>query len=53
MGTYILDSLNRQRIMDSNGNIVARIITTKDGEPVIKCGAKVAIITVYPAEVLE
>lgn len=40
-------------IKDKAGNVVARIVTTKDGKPVIKCGAKVAIFTTYPAEVLE
>lgn len=34
-------------IKDRDGNIVARIISTTDGKPVIKCGAKVAIITEY------
>jgi hypothetical protein len=38
-------------IKDKDGNTVARIISTKDGNPVIKCGAKVAIITEYPTEV--
>lgn len=40
-------------IKDSQGNIVARIVSTKDGNPVIKCGAKVAIITEYETEILE
>ena len=35
-------------ILDSEGQIVARILTSKDGKPVLKCGAKVAIITEYP-----
>jgi hypothetical protein len=35
-------------ILDENGKIVARIITTKDGTPVLKSGAKVAIVTEYP-----
>lgn len=39
-------------IKDKAGNIVARIITTQDGTPVIKCGAKVGIVTEYPVEVL-
>lgn len=40
-------------ITDANGNIVAWIISTTDGKPVIKCGAKVAIITQYDAIVLD
>jgi hypothetical protein len=39
-------------IKDSKGNIVARVISTTDGNPVIKCGAKVAIITEYDTEVI-
>jgi hypothetical protein len=38
-------------IKDANGNTVAKIISTQDGKPVIKCGAKVAIITEYPTEI--
>ena len=34
-------------IVDSNGNIVAIVATTKDGKPLMKCGAKVAIITKF------
>lgn len=34
-------------IVDDNGNIVARMVATEDGNPVIKCGAKVALITEY------
>ena len=44
---------HRVAIKDAKGNIVAEIISTKDGTPVIKCGAKVGIVTKYPAEVLE
>lgn len=40
-------------IKDANGNIVARIVSTQDGSAVIKCGAKVAIITEYETEILE
>lgn len=40
-------------IKDKDGNIVATIISTQDGEPVIKCGAKVAIITEYETEVID
>lgn len=35
-------------IVDANGNVVARLVATKDGKPVIKCGAKVALITEFP-----
>lgn len=38
-------------IVDADGNIVARMVATTDGQPVIKCGAKVALITDY--EVVE
>lgn len=40
-------------IMDAEGNVVARIVSTTDGNPVIKCGAKVAIITEYPTEIVK
>lgn len=40
-------------IKDKDGNIVARIVSTQDGQPVIKCGAKVAIITEHDVEVIE
>ena len=40
-------------IKDSSGEEVARIISTTDGNPVIKCGAKVAIITKYETEILQ
>ena len=40
-------------IKDADGNIVARIVSTVDGNPVIKCGAKVAIITEYETEIIE
>ncbi len=38
-------------ILDKLGNVVARLISTQDGRPVIKCGAKVALVTEYPVEV--
>jgi len=34
-------------IVDENSNIVAEVISTTDGKPVISCGAKVAITTKY------
>lgn len=40
-------------IKDKEGNVVAKIITTKDGNPILKCGAKVAIMTEYDVEVIE
>jgi hypothetical protein len=40
-------------IKDAQGNTVAKIVSSQDGEPVIKCGAKVAIITEYPTEIDE
>jgi hypothetical protein len=40
-------------IPDKDGNIVARIISTTDGQPVIKCGAKVAIILEHDAVILD
>lgn len=40
-------------ILDSEGNIVAKVVSTKDGQPVIGCGAKVAIITEYDTVSLD
>jgi hypothetical protein len=40
-------------IKDADGNTVATILSSKDGNPVLKCGAKVAIITEHPTEVLD
>lgn len=34
-------------IVDANGKIVARLISTQSGEAIISCGAKVALITDY------
>ena len=39
-------------IKDKDGNIVAKILSTTDGNPVISCGAKVAIVTEYETEVI-
>lgn len=47
----VINRAHTLRILDKDGNIVARIISSQDGKPVIKCGAKVAIITEYPTEV--
>ena len=40
-------------IVDKNGDEVARMIATTDGNPVIKCGAKVALVTEYDVVVLK
>lgn len=40
-------------IKDKDGNEVAKVISTQDGNPVIGCGAKVAIVTEYDTEVIE
>lgn len=40
-------------IKDKDGNTVAVIHSSQDGKPVVKCGAKVAIITTYETEVIE
>lgn len=38
---------NKIGIVDKEGNIVATMISTTDGKPVIGCGAKVGLITEY------
>lgn len=40
-------------IKDKDGNTVAKVVSSTDGKPVIKCGAKVAIITDYNTEVID
>ena len=40
-------------IKDKNGEVVARIVSSVNGKPVISCGAKVAIITEFDSEVIE
>lgn len=40
-------------ILDRYGNIVGQIKTSKDGKPLLKCGAKVAIMTAFDVEVVE
>lgn len=40
-------------IVDADGREVARVISSSDGKPVLKCGAKVAIVTNFPAVVLR
>lgn len=44
---------HRLAIKDADGNTVAEVISSTDGKPVISCGAKVAISTVYETEILE
>lgn len=44
---------NRVGIVDKNGNVVAQLVATTDGKPVISCGAKVGLITEYDAINLE
>lgn len=39
-------------IKDKDGNVVAEVVSTTDGSPVISCGAKVGIITKYDSEVV-
>lgn len=39
-------------IKDHSGKEVGRIKTTRDGKPIVKCGAKVAIETTYPVEIV-
>lgn len=40
-------------IVDKEGNVVATIYSSQDGNPVLKCGAKVAISTEYPTVIME
>ena len=40
-------------IVDKNGEIVATMISTTDGKPVVKCGAKVALVTEFDIVVLD
>lgn len=44
---------NAVGIVDSMGNIVAKVLTSTDGKPIISCGAKTAIITEYDIIELE
>lgn len=47
-GGNAIDHANEVAIIDGEGKIVARLISSTDGNPVLKCGAKVALITDYP-----
>lgn len=40
-------------IVDAAGNVVARLVATQDGKPIISCGAKVALITEHDVVVLD
>lgn len=40
-------------IKDKDGNIVATVLSSTDGKPVISCGAKVAIVTEYDTEIMQ
>lgn len=44
---------NRVGIVDKDGNVVAEIVSTTDGTPVIGCGAKTGLFTVYDTINLE
>jgi hypothetical protein len=44
---------NRVGIVDKDGTVVAEIVATTDGNPVIGCGAKVGLITEFDAVDLE
>jgi hypothetical protein len=52
-GGVAKERAHRLGIRDRSGNIVATIISSTDGKPVLKCGAKVAIVTEYETEVIE
>lgn len=43
----VIQRANKIGIVDKDGNVVARLLATEDGKPVISCGAKVALITEY------
>lgn len=40
-------------ITDAEGNVVAVLAATTDGLPIIKCGAKVGLVTLFPPVDLE
>lgn len=44
---------NEIGITDKDGNVVAKLVATTDGNPIIGCGAKVALITDYPVTDLD
>lgn len=47
------DHAHKVAILDRVGNVVALLESTTDGQPIVKCGAKVAITTLYPARKLK
>jgi hypothetical protein len=49
----VVDRAHGIEILDENGNVVAEMLATQDGTPVISCGAKVALITKYPVRSKE
>ena len=46
-----IDHAFEVKIKDKQGNVVAHVISTETGEPVVRCGAKGAIETEYPVEI--
>lgn len=48
-----VDRAHRVGITDADGNIVAELVATKDGQPVISCGAKVGLITDHDVVILD
>lgn len=52
-GTCAIDRANRIGIVDAHGNIVAEMISTTDGNPIVSCGAKVALVTDFDVVVLD
>lgn len=43
----VIDRKNVVEIKDKNGETVATLESTTDGNPIVKCGAKVALFTKY------
>ena len=39
-------------IKDANGKVVAVVCSSRDGEPLLKCGAKIVIETLHEAEIM-
>lgn len=52
-GGVAKERAHKLAIRDGSGNVVATIVSSTDGSPVLKCGAKVAIVTEYETEVIE
>lgn len=53
LGGVAVDHAHEVAITDKAGNVVALIKSTTDGQPVVKCGAKVAITTMFPIRKLK